>query len=37
MRILVTGGANLIGSALFRHTEHQVFDLDKLTYADYLE
>ncbi len=37
MRILVTGGAGFIGSALVRHlianTEHQVLNLDKLTYA----
>ena len=37
MRILVTGGAGFIGSALIRHliaeTEHEVFNLDKLTYA----
>lgn len=37
MRILVTGGAGFIGSALVRHlvleTEHHVLNLDKLTYA----
>lgn len=37
MRILVTGGAGFIGSALVRHlihdTEHTVLNLDKLTYA----
>ena len=37
MRILVTGGAGFIGSALIRHliaeTEHEVLNLDKLTYA----
>lgn len=41
MRILVTGGAGFIGSALIRHliqdTEHHVLNLDKLTYAGNLE
>jgi dTDP-glucose 4,6-dehydratase len=37
MRILVTGGAGFIGSALVRHlidnSEHEVLNFDKLTYA----
>lgn len=37
MRILVTGGAGFIGSALIRHlivnTAHEVLNFDKLTYA----
>ena len=37
MRILVTGGAGFIGSAVCRHlvgaTDHHVVNLDKLTYA----
>ncbi|MFC3608516.1 dTDP-glucose 4,6-dehydratase [Stutzerimonas tarimensis] len=41
MRLLVTGGAGFIGSALIRHlignTDHQVLNLDKLTYAGNLE
>ena len=40
MRILVTGGAGFIGSALVRHlindTDHEVLNLDKLTYAGVL-
>ena len=39
--ILVTGGAGFIGSAVIRHlinaTEHQVVNVDKLTYAGNLE
>ena len=41
MRLFVTGGAGFIGSALIRYlikeTSHQVFNLDKLTYAANLE
>ena len=41
MKILVTGGAGFIGSAVIRHiiqnTEHQVLNIDKLTYAGNLE
>src|SRR5262245_59426008 len=37
MRIVVTGGAGFIGSALVRyliaHTDHHVLVVDKLTYA----
>ncbi|AQR60893.1 dTDP-glucose 4,6-dehydratase [Brevundimonas sp. LM2] len=40
MRIMVTGGAGFIGSALVRrliaHTDHQVLVFDKLTYAGVL-
>jgi dTDP-glucose 4,6-dehydratase len=40
-RFLVTGGAGFIGSAVVRHlindTDHQVLNLDKLTYAGNLE
>ena len=37
MKILVTGGAGFIGSAVIRHiiqnTNNQVLNIDKLTYA----
>ena len=41
MKILVTGGAGFIGSAVIRHiinnTQDSVVNLDKLTYAGNLE
>ena len=41
MNVLVTGGAGFIGSAVVRHlindTQHQVMNLDKLTYAGNIE
>ena len=37
MRILVTGGCGFIGSAVVRHlvndTQHEVINVDKMTYA----
>ena len=40
-RILITGGAGFIGSAVIRHiidnTKHSVVNVDKLTYAGNLE
>ena len=37
MRVLVTGGCGFIGSAVVRHlindTEHEVINVDKMTYA----
>jgi dTDP-glucose 4,6-dehydratase len=41
LRVMVTGGAGFIGSALVRHlvleTDHTVLNFDKLTYAGNLE
>ena len=41
MRLLITGGAGFIGSAVIRHiinnTNHSVVNIDKLTYAGNLE
>lgn len=41
MKILITGGAGFIGSAVIRHiiqeTQHEVINVDKLTYAGNLE
>ena len=37
MRVLVTGGCGFIGSAVVRHlindTDHEVINVDKMTYA----
>lgn len=41
MKIIVTGGAGFIGSALIRmiinETDHEILNIDKLTYAGHLE
>ena len=41
MKLLITGGAGFIGSAVIRHiidnTDHSVVNVDKLTYAGNLE
>ena len=41
IKILITGGAGFIGSAVIRHivnnTDHRVINVDKLTYAGNLE
>ncbi len=41
MKLLITGGAGFIGSAVIRHiienTDHSVLNVDKLTYAGNLE
>ncbi|HIQ53394.1 MAG TPA: dTDP-glucose 4,6-dehydratase [Pseudomonas pachastrellae] len=41
MKILITGGAGFIGSALIRHTmensDHQIINVDSLTYAGNLD
>ena len=38
MKLVVTGGAGFIGSAVIRHiiqkTPHQLLNIDKLTYAE---
>ena len=41
MKIIITGGAGFIGSAVIRHiinnTEQSAVNLDRLTYAENLE
>ena len=41
MKIMVTGGAGFIGSALIRqiiaHSNHEIINIDKLTYAGNLD
>jgi dTDP-glucose 4,6-dehydratase len=41
MKLLITGGAGFIGSAVIRHiiddTDHSVVNVDKLTYVGNLE
>ena len=41
MKLLITGGAGFIGSAVIRHiiqnTENEILNIDKLTYAGNLE
>ena len=41
MRLLITGGAGFIGSAVIRHvienTEHYILNVDNLTYSGKLE
>ena len=41
MKFMISGGAGFIGSAVIRHiinnTDHQIINIDKLTYAGNLE